>query len=172
MKTPFILILIITLITSTTALAETSSPLDSLSKQDQMEFDVGNSPTYIKSTSLILKANERVFIYSGAVDVLHGDLHMTCDELEGYYNENNQITKMIAKKNVTIVKGTSIRATCQKTIYEQSSESLTLTENPELLQDGSVLSADSIVIHLQTNKSEATGNVRVKLVKQGSKDKK
>jgi len=151
-------------------LAENSSPLDSLKKNNEFNLNMGDAPTYIKSKTLTLKANEHVFVYSGNVDVLHGDMHMTCDEVEGYYTENNQISKLVAHGNVVMVKGNDIRATCQKAVYSQVTETITLTENPELLQNGSVLSADAIVVHMKTNQSEAQGNVRVKLISQ-KKDK-
>jgi len=124
-----------------------------------------DSPTYIKANSLSLKTNERTFVYTGNVEVTHGEMKMTADVLEGHYDAANEIETLIARSNVVITRGTSMRGTCQKAIYEKKSETVTLTENPELQQDQSVLTADSIVMYLEQDRSTAEGNVRVKLVK-------
>ena len=145
--------------------AEGTSALDAISKNSAFSMSMNDQPTYIKSSRLTLKTEEQTFTYSGNVDIIHGDLHMTCSELEGKYGDNNQIESMVAKKNVVITKGKDIRASCQTAIFGQKTSTITLTENPELQQDGSILCADAITLNIETNKSEAQGNVRVKLVK-------
>ena len=137
-------------------------PLDSLT-EGQNGF--GKLPTYIKSESLTLQAKERIFTYTGNVEIENGDLKITCDTLQGTYTEKNEISTMTAMNNIIITRGPTLRATCEKAFFDAASNNITLTENPELLQDGSVLSADSITLNIETNQSEAKGNVRVKLVK-------
>lgn len=137
------------------------------SKNEIVPSDFGELPTFIKSQTLSLRSVDRVFVYSGSVEVKQGDMTLTSDELEGFYDQNNKVEKLIAKQNVVIVKGDNIRATGQKAIYESKSETLTLTENPELQQDESVLTADLIRIFLKEDRSTAEGDVRVKLVGKG-----
>ena len=126
--------------------------------------DFNKLPTYIKSKSLNLKTDERVFVYSGDVEVKQGDMTLTCESLQGTYNENNQIEQLVAQKNVNIIKGENIRGSGSKAIFEAASQTVTLTDNPELQQNDSVLTADSIKIFLKENRSVAEGEVRVKLV--------
>ena len=136
-----------------------------------MEGDFGKEPTYIKSDSLTLKSEERVFVYTGNVEVKQGDMTLTSDNLEGTYDKDNKIEKLTAFSNVVIIKGEDMRATSEKAIYEAKSETVVLTENPELQQNGSVLTADLIRIFLKENRSAAEGSVRVKLVKKEDGEK-
>ncbi len=126
--------------------------------------DFKKEPTFITSKSLTVKSDQRVFVYTGGVQVVQGDMTLTCDELEGKYTENNQIDELTAKKNVLIVKGPTIRATGQKGVYKASTATLILTDNPTLEQNGSTLSADVIKVFMQEDRSVAEGDVRMKLV--------
>lgn len=141
-------------------------------RKGELTFDNKKEPTYIKSDKLILKSKERVFTYSGSVQVKQGDMTMYCETLDGKYNEKNQLEELIGRTNVLITKGDTVRATGQKAVYTQATDSMVLTENPELTQNGSVMSADSVTLHLKDNTSNAEGNVRVKMIKEEKKDDK
>lgn len=129
-----------------------------------MDLDFNDQPTYIRSKSLSLKSKERVFEYQNDVQVKQGDMTITCKFLTGTYDEQNQIKELIARDNVFITKGEDIRARSEKAIYDAATETVTLTENPELQQKDSVLTADLIRIFLKEDRSTAEGQVRVKLV--------
>lgn len=137
-------------------------------KNPLLDTDFSKAPTFIKSKSLVLHSESRKFEYLGNVEVKQGNMLMTCDTLEGFYDESNQIQKLNAKRNVVITKGEGIRATSEKAVYLREDETLTLTESPELLQEESVLTADVVRIFLKEDRSVAEGQVRVKLVQ--SKD--
>jgi len=124
-----------------------------------------DEPTYITSNSLTLNSVDRVFVYKGNVSVKKGDMTLTSDTLEGKYGEDNKIKQLIAKNNVVITKGEGIKATSNKAIYEADKELVTLVDNPELTQDGSILTADIVKVFLQENRSIAEGQVNMKLVK-------
>lgn len=124
-----------------------------------------DEPININSNSLTLKSDQRIFLYTGNVKVVQADMTLTSDELQGKYDENNQIQELVARKNVLIVKGDKIRASSQKAVYTASNEVVTLTENPRLEQEGSTLMADVIKVLLRDNKSVAEGNVQVTVVK-------
>lgn len=128
----------------------------------------GKLPTYIKSQSLTLDSNSRVFTYLGAVEVKRADLTITCDKLEGRYDQSNQITELIALKNVVITRAENMRAVGERATYQRQSETIILSENPEIQEAGSILSADTVTLYLKENRSSADGNVRVKLI---AKDK-
>ena len=129
------------------------------------DTDFNEGETEITSDSLMLKAEEQLFVYSGNVQVKQGDLTITAERLEGRYDDNNKIDTLVAKKNVVIIKGERIRANSEKAIYRSQDETVELTENPSIDQDGSVLTADLIRIFLKEDRSEAEGTVRVKMVK-------
>lgn len=139
--------------------------LDALSK---IQGANSKEPTFINSDSLTLNADDRVFVYSGNVEVRQGLMTLTCAEIVGRYNDRNQIDTIDARKDVVIVKE-DIQGTAQKAFFDAKTNTVTLTENPEVHQNGSILSADSITIFLNENRSVAEGTVRVKLVeKSGS----
>lgn len=130
----------------------------------KMDDNFSSLPTFITSNQLSLDTEKRAFTYSGTVEVKHGDMVLKCDVLDGYYDEQNQIQRMVARSNVVILKGENTKATSQHAVYEKTSNTVTLTENPLLEQNGSELSADKITVELETNKSTAEGDVRVKLI--------
>lgn len=151
---------------------EATPPAVSTPANALLEADFNKLPTYIKADNLLLKSHERVFMYSGNVEVKQGEMVITSDALEGNYDESNQIKDLTAKNNVTITKGEKIRAIGNNAFYEKNSETVTLTGSPELTQDESVLTADTIRIFLKEDRSTAEGQVRVKLAKQNEEGSK
>lgn len=127
--------------------------------------DFNKAPTYIKADTLTFKSKERSFVYNGDVDVRHGDMILTANSLEGKYDQRNQIETLIARRNVVVTKGPDIRGTGELATYDARSETITLTENPELMQKDNILSADVIRIFLKEDRAIAEGEVRVKVVK-------
>ncbi len=123
-----------------------------------------NEPTYINSNSLTLKSDQRLFQYTGKVQVKHGEMTLNADFLDGKYNDKNQIQELVARKNVVITKGDAMKARCERAVYNAQTNVITLMENPELEQNGSVLAADAIKVFLDENRSVAEGQVRVKVV--------
>ena len=152
---------------STEPTDETATP-SLLDTGNVVNADFNKIPTYIKSRELTLYAKERRFLYGGGVEVKHGDMVLTADRLEGTYGEDNQIKQLVAYGNVVITRGATVRATGQKAVYDSASETVALTESPELMQDGSILAADTIRIFLREDRSTAEGAVRVKVAKEAS----
>jgi lipopolysaccharide export system protein LptA len=136
---------------------------------DSKSFDdsFGKLPTNITSDSLSFNAKERIFAYSGNVQVTQGDMRLTSKVLEGTYSEKNELLKLVAKGDVFIAKQ-DIQATGQIASYDAVAAIVTLTENPQLQQKESILRADKIRIFLNENRSQAEGDVRVTFV--NSKD--
>lgn len=126
---------------------------------------VGDEPIYVKSDSLSLQSKERVFVYTGNVEVTQGDMVLNSDAVEGKYTEKNKIQSLTAKKNVVITRGEELKARGEQALYDAVAGTVTLTENPEVEQNGSILTADKITIFLADNRSVAEGDVRVKLIK-------
>ncbi len=150
--------------------ALTPTPTAAPNKMDQSVSqlagdDFGKLPTYISSDSLSVQTETRTFTYTGNVQVRQGDMTLTCDFLEGKYTDKNKIEQLVARSNVILVKGDTIRATGQRAVYDGTTEIITMTESPELQQNDSILTADTVRILLKENRSMAEGAVRVKLVK-------
>lgn len=147
-----------------------NNPTGSMSNlMDSKAFDdsFGKLPTNITSDSLSFNAKDRVFAYSGNVQVTQGDMRLTSKTLEGTYSEKNELLKLVAKGDVFIAKQ-DIQATGQIAAYDAVAAIVTLTENPQLQQRESILRADKIKIFLNENRSHAEGDVRVTFV--NSKD--
>ena len=124
-----------------------------------------NEPVLIKSDTLNLDSKERVFTYRGNVHVTKGDLIITSDILVGRYAEDQQLENILCKGNVVVTRGSEMRATSNRAFYNVKSAKIELTEEPELNRNGNVLAADKIIVFVDEDRSEAEGNVRVKVIK-------
>ena len=158
------------LLTLSSSVFAQNNPTGSMSNlMDSKGFDdsFGKLPTNITSDSLAFNAKDRVFAYSGNVQVTQGDMRLTSKTLEGTYSEKNELLKLVAKGDVFIAKQ-DIQATGQIASYDAVAAIVTLTENPQLQQKESILRADKIKIFLNENRSQAEGDVRVTFV--NSKD--
>lgn len=124
-----------------------------------------DEPLEIKSKSLDLDAGARVFTYRGDVVVTQGDLTIVSDLMVGRYDDQNRIQTVTCEKNVVITRGPSLRATSNRATYFVPKGVIELTEGPELFRDSNALSADKVTIFVNEDRSEAEGNVQVKVVK-------
>lgn len=124
-----------------------------------------DEPTFIDADSLTLNSKERTFVYTGNVVVKNGEMTLTSETLDGTYSEQNEIQTLTANKNVVITKGEKLKAYSNKAFYEAKTEIVTLSENPQIDQDGSLLTADIIKLYLAEDRSVAEGQVRMKVVK-------
>lgn len=125
----------------------------------------GSAPLYIKSDTLSLDSKGRVFTYRNNVQVQRDDLLITADTVEGRYDDSNQIQNVLATGNVVITKGDGLKATSNRAIYFVPQAKIELTEAPELYRGGNALAADKVTIFVNEDRSEAEGNVRVKVLK-------
>jgi len=160
------------LITPSLGLAESDSmPLKSLDSTSflgdttTIQNDFGKTPTTISADTLTLRTLERTFSYKGNVRVAPGTLNLSSDEIAGQYTEQNEITTIKALGQVVITKE-DMKATSQQALYDATASKVVLTDNPQLQQGESILTADIITIFLAENRSAAEGNVRVTFVKQ------
>lgn len=122
------------------------------------------APVYIKSDSLSLDSTSRVFTYKGNVEIRKGDLTLTSDTVAGKYDEKNELQIVVCQGNVVVTRGETLRSVANKAVYRVPEATIVLTENPELMRQGNVLAADRITVFVDEDRSEAEGNVRVKVV--------
>lgn len=128
--------------------------------------DKGNEgPLTIKSNTVSLDAKDRVFTYRGAVQVNRGDLVINSDLMTGRYDDQNRIQTVTCEDNVVITRGADLRATANRAVYFVPKGIIELTEGPELFRGGNALSADKVRIFVDEDRSDAEGNVQVKVAK-------
>ncbi|MGA1192304.1 MAG: LptA/OstA family protein [Bdellovibrionota bacterium] len=132
------------------------------------EADFENAPTYIKAEQMTLSTSRRVVEYRKNVELIHEDMTLTCDRLEATYSPENVIQKITARDNVFIIRDEGTQARSELAIYDKATDTITLTINPEIQENGSIVNADTIRIFLKEDRSEAEGEVRVKLVQKST----
>lgn len=125
----------------------------------------GGGPLFIKSDTLELNSKSRVFVYKGNVEVVRDDVTITANMVEGQYDAQNRLQTIISKGDVVITKGDSMKSTANRAVYNVAAATIVLTEGPELYRDGNALAADKVIMYVNEDRSEAEGNVRVKVVK-------
>lgn len=128
----------------------------------------GQGPVLIKSKTLTLDAKKRVFTYRDNVEIVRDDLNITANTVVGNYDENDEIKLITCEGNVVITRGLELRATSNRASYDVPRGVITMTEGPELTDKGNVLNADKVTIYVNEDRSEAEGNVRVKVIKASS----
>lgn len=124
-----------------------------------------NAPLYVKSRSLHLNAKKRVFTYRDNVEIMQEDLFITADVVTGEYDEKNQLETILCKDHVVISQEDSLRATANRAMYDVKNATIVLTEGPEVMHHGNAVTADKITIFVDEDRSEAEGNVQVKVLK-------
>jgi len=124
-----------------------------------------NVPIFINSDKLSANSEKRIFSYQGNVELRRGDVFVTSDTMLGFYDSNNELETIIFEKNVVITRGEEMRASSERAEYDVKSEIIEMTQNPEILQNGNILTADKVLLFVLENRSEAVGNVRVKLIR-------
>ncbi len=126
-------------------------------------------PVFIKSDTLNLNSKDRLFTYKGNVKVVRGEVEITTDLMIGQYSEKQELETVVCQGNVVVTRGAEMRATSNRAYYNIKSGKIELTQEPELTRGINVLAADKIIVYANEDKSEAEGNVRVKVVKDQEK---
>lgn len=153
---PFIILILLIFANNNYLKAEESASL---------KFKKSNEPTYISSANLAVDNIKRIFIYSGNVTIKQAELTMSSATLEGSYDKENQIDVMTAKGDVFIT-SKDITASSQLAVYDAKTSIITLTKNPEVTQHGSTITADLIRIYVDEDRSEADGEVKVRMAQE------
>lgn len=125
-------------------------------------------PLYITSKTLNLDSKGRTFTYRGDVKAVQDDLTITSEVMVGEYDEKNQVKIITCYDNVVVTRGDTMRASSNRAVYNVPAARIDMTENPELSNNGSDLSADKVIIYVNEDRSDAEGNVRVKVTKTDS----
>jgi len=124
-----------------------------------------NEPVLIKSETLNLDSKTGIFTYRGNVHVVKGDLDITTDVLVGKYSDQQELENILCRGNVVVTRAPDMRATSNRAFYNVKSAKIELTEEPELNRGGNIFAADKRIVFVNAARSEAEGNVRVKVLK-------
>ena len=121
-------------------------------------------PLYVKSQKLRVDSVSRIFSYDGEVEIIQGDMQITAERVKGTYDKEQNLEKITCEDQVVITKGTGLRASANRAVFFVKKEIIELTEAPEVFREGNVLTADLVKIFVAEDRSEAEGNVRVKVI--------
>lgn len=130
----------------------------------------GNEPMFINSDTLTVESKKRIFTYTGSVKMVQGETNIDADVVVGKYDENNVIQEVICEGNVRMTKGPGLKATSNRAVYTLATHTVILTEGPEITHEGSTLTADIVRVFIDQDRSEAEGNVKVKVIKSDTKE--
>ena len=133
--------------------------------QLQDDEELKDAPLTIRSDSLDFDAKARVFVYKDNVEIKKGALLITAKLVTGTYGEDNKLLTIVCENDVVITKGEEMKATANRAIYKVPEGIVELTEGPELQNGANALTADKIKLFIEEDRSEASGDVRVKVIK-------
>jgi lipopolysaccharide export system protein LptA len=166
----YIAVLLVTSFLPASLFAQTDIP--ALGKTSEQPINITSRKFEAKN---LPKGKEAVF--DGDVKVRQGDLVLSCDRLAILYDEEKAaadrgkgkslpaglqsasgIKSISASGNVKMVQGERM-ATAGKALYDNLERTITLTDGPPRLWQGpDVLVANTIIVYLDENRSELSGN--------------
>ena len=126
--------------------------------------DILNKNIQIKSDSLKIESSAHKAFFSGNVTAKIGKINFFCGEIIITYNDKGEMTRLIASKNVKVIKnGTTV--TSQKAVFKVKKQLILLTGNPTLKKEGNTLKGRTIEVNIDTgtiNIIDATGTFSLK----------
>jgi lipopolysaccharide export system protein LptA len=118
------------------------------------------APVEITADQLTVDQDSRSATFSGSVLIGQGSLRVSAETVEVVYDEGTgQIARLTASGGVTFATETEA-AEAQNAVYDLLAQELTLTGDVLLTQGNSALSAESMVVNLQTGTARMDGRVR------------
>lgn len=124
---------------------------------------------------IIISANSARFhqdegwgIYQGKAELEQGQRHMTAEKITLYVNKNGDLERVEAEGNPVILRdGQDIEARADFLLYEVQKDTITLTKNAYINNEGRTFEGAKVIYHLTSRNVEADGgdeNERVRLV--------
>lgn len=122
----------------------------------------------VSADSLSVDQDLGTAIFSGNVVIGQGDLRLSAGRVEVIYSEETgDIARLIASENVLFVTDTDA-AEAQNAEYNVVTGILTLTGNVMLTQGASAISAEAMILNLNSGTATMEGRVRTVLQQQGN----
>ena len=127
-----------------------------------------DAPVEITADTLSVDQQAGTAEFDGNVVIAQGDLRLAADAVSVSYDEaSGAITRMVANGSVTFVTATEA-AEARAADYDVTSGTLTLTGDVLLTQGPSAISAERMVVNLDTGTARMEGRVRTVFQPQGS----
>lgn len=134
-----------------------------LNAQGSIEEDI-----IISANSARFHQDEGWGIYRGDAELEQGQRHMAADIIKLYVDKNGDLDRVEAEgKPVTLRDGEGIQARANFLLYEVKTDTITLTKNAYINNEGRTFEGAKVIYHLTTRNVEADGGgdgERVKLV--------
>lgn len=117
--------------------------------------------TVVTSNRFRLDLEKKEGVFAGEVRVVDPDFELTAEELVAYFDEKNEVERLVARGKVNIVQGSARTATCREAEYLVSENSLRLTGDPVVSQDGNQVTGTVIKIFPEGDRMEVDGRSKV-----------
>ncbi|MCX5859042.1 MAG: lipopolysaccharide transport periplasmic protein LptA [Proteobacteria bacterium] len=131
-----------------------------------------DKPVRIQAERLEADNQAGVLIFTGSVLLRQGDLVLSTDRVEAYFNpQNREVTRITATGNVKMSQGDRI-AVGDKAEYDVPGEMMVLTGSPRLIQGEDQVEGERIRVDLTKNRYEVesararVGSQRLKQMKE------
>lgn len=129
--------------------------------QAQDKAGVKDQGTVITSNRFRLDLTKKESVFAGGVRVVDPEFELTAEELIAYFDEKNQVERLVARGKVDIQQGNERSATCREAEYTVSDNSLKLTGDPVVSQDGNEITGTVIKIFPDGDRMEVDGRSKV-----------
>lgn len=123
----------------------------------QLSLSSSNEPITVRSDQLEFDYEANRVVYSGAVNVVQGDLMIDCKELvvnlaRAGEQDNLELREVIAIGDVVITQGER-KATGGRAVFDEQKRQITLLENPVLKDGLNEVSGERIVVYIDESRS-------------------
>ncbi len=125
----------------------------------KVEKESPKSPITITSQRVDFDNQKQEAIYSGEVRVVRGDIILTADKIRVLFRGENQSIKLIQADGQVKIWWKDRYAEAEKGIYDDQSQTLTLTGSPKTWQNESMLKGDKISYNLVEDRVVVEGSV-------------
>ncbi len=129
--------------------------------QAQESEGVKDEGTVVTSNRFRLDLSKKEGVFAGGVRVVDPDFELTAEELIAYFDENNQVERLVARGKVEIQQGNERSATCREAEYSVTEKSLKLNGDPVVTQDGNEITGTVIKIFPDGDRMEVDGRSKV-----------
>jgi len=122
---------------------------------------VKDEGTVITSNRFRLDLSKKEGVFAGGVRVVDPDFELTAEELIAYFDDKNQVERLVARGKVEIQQGEERSATCREAEYFVVEKSLKLNGDPVVTQDGNEITGTVIKIFPDGDRMEVDGRSKV-----------
>lgn len=116
--------------------------------------------TEVTSNNFRLDLPKSQGIFTGEVRVTDKKFTMEADELVVYFNEQNQVQRLVARGDVKIFQANDKSATCRQAEYILADQTLKLTGDPVVSQQGNRITGTLITLFTDSDRMDVEGSTK------------